>query len=366
LKEHQIEIWAGPIIKALIVSKLVDFLSKCKKLMQINNFIGIDVSKLTLDITAVVDGKDVGYLQIKNTTKEINKGLVGFLERLGLDLESCVFCMEFTGIYTYPLVKWLGIHNARIWMESGIQIKRSSGFKRGKSDKTDSLRIAMYAYEQRQKMKLWVSPRPVIKHIAALLAQRSRLMKCKKQLMTALTEQAGFVEKEILKEISRYNQKPVKEIDKQIKEIEISIKQLVKDDQNLTRLEKLVCSVDGVGFITGIHIIVTTNEFINFIDPRKYACYSGVVPFEHSSGSSIRGKNRVSQMANKNMKTLLHMAALTAIQHNEELREYYKSKIEHKNKMSVINAVRNKLIHRIFACVNQNRLYIKKYQQRLV
>jgi transposase len=335
--------------------------------MQINNFIGIDVSKLTLDITAVVDGKEVGYVQIKNSTKEINKGLVGFLERLGLDLKYSVFCMEYTGIYTYPLVNWLGTKNASIWMESGLQIKRSSGFQRGKSDKTDSLRIALYAYENRYKMKTWVSPRPVIKHIAALLAQRSRLMKCKKQLMTAVNEQSGFVDKEIVKEIKKYNQKAVKGLDKQIEEIEKSIKQLVREDENLARLEKQVCSVDGIGFIIGVNIIVNTNEFINFKDPRKYACYSGVVPFEHTSGTSIRGKNRVSQMANKGIKTLLHMASLTAIQHNAELKDYYQSNVlKGKNKMSVINAIRNKLIHRIFACVNQNRMFEKNYQPRLV
>jgi len=335
--------------------------------MQFNNFIGIDVSKLTLDITAVVDGKDVGYLLMKNSSREFNKGLAGFLKRLGLEFEDSVFCMEFSGIYTYPLVKWLGSKNARIWMESGIQINRSSGFQRGKSDKTDSLRIAMYAYENRHKMKLWLSPRPVIKHIAALLAQRSRLMKCRKQLMTAVNEQSGFVEKVILTEITRYNQKAVKALDKQIDEIEKSIKQLVREDENLARLEKLVCSVDGIGFIIGINIIVTTNEFINFKDPRKYACYSGVVPFEHSSGTSVRGKNRISHMANKDIKTLLHMASMAAIQHNTELRDYYQSKImKGKNKMSIINAVRNKLIHRIFACVNQNRIFEKNYQPILV
>lgn len=335
--------------------------------MQINNFIGIDVSKLTLDITAVVDGKDVGYVKIKNSSNDFNKVFAKFLKRLGLGFEDSIFCIEFTGIYTYPLVKWLGTKNARIWMESGIQIKRSSGLQRGKSDKIDSLRIAMFAYENRHKIKTWVAPRQVIKHIASLLAQRSRLMKCKKQLITAVDEQIGYTEKEILAELSRYNKKVIKSLDTQIDEIEKSIKKIVQEDEILKNLEKLVSSVDGIGFIVAINIIVTTNEFINFNDPRKYACYSGVVPFEHSSGTSVRGKNRISQMANKEMKTLLHMASMAAIQHNIELREFYQSKImKGKNKMSVINAVRNKLIHRVFACVNQKRMFEKNYQSMLV
>jgi poly(3-hydroxyalkanoate) synthetase len=67
-------------------------------------------------------------------------------------------------------------------------------------------------------------------------------------------------------------------------------------------------------------------------------------------------------MANKNIKTLLHMAALVAIQMKGEMREYYNRKVsEGKNKMSVLNAIRNNLILRIFACVNQNREYEKNY-----
>ena len=67
---------------------------------------------------------------------------------------------------------------------------------------------------------------------------------------------------------------------------------------------KIITSVNGIGFVTASYILVTTNEFININNPKKYACYSGVVPFEHTSGSSVRGKTRVSHMANKNIKTL--------------------------------------------------------------
>ena len=121
---------------------------------------------------------------------------------------------------------------------------------------------------------------------------------------------------------------------------------------------QLITSVNGIGFVTASYILVTTNEFINISDPKKYACYSGVVPFEHTSGTSIRGKNRVSQMANKKIKTLLHMAALTAIKMKGEIQDYYLRKVkEGKNKMSILNAIRNKLVLRIFACITQNRVY---------
>ncbi len=97
--------------------------------------------------------------------------------------------------------------------------------------------------------------------------------------------------------------------------------------------------------------------------PRKYACYAGIAPFEHTSGTSVRGKTRTSKKANMKAKSLLHMTALVAARFSDDLREYYERKVaEGKNKMNFLNAVKNKIIHRIFACVNQKRLYEKNYK----
>jgi transposase len=233
---------------------------------------------------------------------------------------------------------------------------------RGKNDKVDSARIAMYAYINRHQIRLWKAPRKVIERIAALISQRSRMIKAKKQLNTANQEQRKFLDKEIMRSLNKYTCRTVVVIDNQIKAIEKEILGLILEDEVLNRMYRIITSVNGIGFITASNILVTTNEFININNAKKYACYSGVVPFEHSSGSSVRGKTRVSQMANKNIKTLLHMAALVAIQMKGEMREYYNRKVsEGKNKMSVLNAIRNKLILRIFACVNQNREYEKNY-----
>lgn len=94
-----------------------------------------------------------------------------------------------------------------------------------------------------------------------------------------------------------------------------------------------------------IEVIITTNEFKNFETAKQFACYSGVVPFEYISGTSVRGKTRVSKMAKVSVKTVLHMAALSAVSMKGELQDYFIRKVsEGKNKISVINAIRNKLI----------------------
>jgi transposase len=90
------------------------------------------------------------------------------------------------------------------------------------------------------------------------------------------------------------------------------------------------------------------------------ACYAGVVPFDYQSGTSIRYKPKVSVFADKELKKILHMAAMSAIQIDNDLRTYYLRKVEEgKNKMSVINAVRNKIIHLIFALINNKTVYQK-------
>jgi len=119
--------------------------------------------------------------------------------------------------------------------------------------------------------------------------------------------------------------------------------------------------------ITALNVIVATNEFEKISEVKKLACYAGIAPFEHTSGTSIRGKTRVSKLANMTLKKLLTLAAMSAIKWNEEIKVYYKRKVaEGKNKMSVLNAVRNKLISRIFACVKNKRMYQKVYQHALV
>ena len=128
----------------------------------------------------------------------------------------------------------------------------------------------------------------------------------------------------------------------------------------------LITSVSGVGQIVAINTLVVTNEFKQIVNPKEMACNCGVVPFKYDSGKSVRSKAKVSHRANRPMKVLFHLAAMSAISSDGELKNYYLRKVEEgKNKMAVINAVRNKIIHRIFACVRNQRKYEKKYVHAL-
>jgi transposase len=105
-------------------------------------------------------------------------------------------------------------------------------------------------------------------------------------------------------------------------------------------------------------MIAYTENLQKFSNSRQFSCYAGVAPFEHSSGTSIRGKSRVSHYANKKAKRLLNLAASVAIQHNQELKQYYQRRVgEGKSKMSTLNIVRNKLIDRMFVVVKRQPPY---------
>lgn len=329
-----------------------------------NKFIvGIDVSKLVLDAVLILtDEKDnIHHIQVSNDKTGLSELLKWLKKFKGFDLNSTIFCMEHTGLYNYSLLSFLSHHQCRIWLENPVQIKKSLGVQRGKNDKIDAKRIAMYALKNMDQVKLWQPAREVIDQIKHLTSLRERLVESKKRLMVPVDEIKQCGDKAMARMLEKSMSHAIKGIDKDIKQTEKKIKEVIDSDDHLKKLFALVSSVVGIGFVSAINLLIYTNEFTSFTDPRSFACYSGIAPFEHSSGSSVRGRTRVSHMANKKMKTLLHLASLTAVKFDAELRQYYERKIEEgKNKMSILNAIRNKLVHRIFAVVKRGFAYVKR------
>jgi len=330
--------------------------------MEHKHFVGIDVSKSKLDLSIIKDGEELLHKVVPNRPEDITR----FIDELDIEVEDMVFCMEFTGVYINHLVGVLQQKKAAIWLESALHIKRSLGLQRGKNDRVDAERIARFAYKNRDEVKCWAPPRKVLEQLKQLQGQRQRLITAKKELEAILTEK-DFLDADVARTLEEMNQPAIEGLNNSIANVEARIKQLIDDDGRLSDLYDIVTSIDGVGTVTALEMIITTNEFINITEPRKYASYSGIAPYEHTSGSSIRGKTRVSPLANKRSKTCLHMAALAVISMQGEHRTYYQRKVEEgKNKMSVINAVRNRIVHRVFACVRDGRKYEKNYCKTLV
>lgn len=145
--------------------------------------------------------------------------------------------------------------------------------------------------------------------------------------------------------------------------IEDKIKQIIQSNEDLQKQVTLIKSVPGIGNQTSLYFIIATKGFTAFQNWRKFACYSGVAPFEYSSGSSIKGRTKVNHLADKKMKSLLQMCAMTSMKYDAQLKEYYhKKKTEGKHSMLILNNIRCKLISRVFAVINRQTPYINTYK----
>lgn len=330
--------------------------------MKFNWFIGIDVSKKTLDITVLKGTSKVVFKQIGNNVKQI-KLFLKELKSEGISISECLFCMEHTGIYCTPVIEIAEKFSLNLWLENATQIKLSIGLQRGKNDKIDSARIAEYAFRNYDKAILRKPEREAMKKLKELNLARTRLIHTIKTIQVIGKEKDHYKSKA---SFSAYFKQSLKAMKEDLRRVQLEIKSTIKSDERLNELFCIVESVKGIGPVVALNMILTTNEFKDISDPRKYACYSGVAPFEHSSGISIKGRPRVSRKANMHIKSILHMAALVAIKSNKEITEFYERKVKQgKSKMNVINAVRNKLIHRVFACVRDNRKYEYIYTNSL-
>lgn len=336
--------------------------------MQVQKYyIGVDVSKETLDFALVKEGIFKIHSTISNSPKEIKKLLSQWSKEFKFSLNEITLCFEHTGIYCNHLINCLTKDNIQFCLENAYNIKHSNGLQRGKNDKVDAERIAIYAWKNKDTLKQWQAPKETVTNIKQLLNIRKTLINAKKNIKLSISEQAKFIDKGILKTLEQSIVKSIKSLDDDILKIEKKILVLIKSDSQISRMYDVLMSIEGVGKITAVMFIICTNAFTLFSCAKKFACYAGVVPFENKSGTSIRGKSRVSNFSNKEMKTALHMCAVSSCQRDGDLGEYYRRKTsEGKNKMSVINAMRNKIILRVFACIKADKLYQNQNMKKAI
>lgn len=335
--------------------------------MKYQFFVGCDVSKATLNFSIRTHTDILKDEQIENSVKAIRKLLEHLRKLEGFHAGAVVFCMEHTGVYNYHLLKVLQQAKIDACVVHAAEIKLSVGVQRGKDDIVDARRISEYAMRFEDKLNPWTPARKVIQELQALTTLRERLIKSKVQLETPLEEESNFMDEEIFNELVLHNASAIEGVKKAIAKVEAKIETLIDQDDDLRKMKDQITSIPGVGKTTAIGVIIETNEFKDFNDPRKFACHAGVAPFPHTSGSSVRGRSKVSHRANKRLKSLFHLCAMSAIRFNQPLKDYFTRKVaEGKNKMSIINAVRNKIIHLIFALIRNQTMYSEKTNINLV
>jgi len=322
-------------------------------------FIGSDVSKDKIDVSYKASN-DFNYLGIFQNNHDGFKLMLNELRKVSGDsLNSWLFCFENTGPFSKPLFEWLYSQGISCVEECPIKIKKSLGLKRGKDDKADSKAICKYVFEKRDSIAPTKPEKPLIIKLKAYISRRDLLIKTKTAHINSVKQIHLTQDQTTTDYFLAANDKLLAEIMKQIKDLDDTINEILASQNQVKKNNELIRSVIGIGPVLAAKLIATTNNFENFSNARKFACYTGIAPFPNSSGQIVK-RNSISHLANKDTKALLSIAVFAAITHDPELRTYYQRKVaEGKPKGVVRNAVKNKMIQRVFSVVKRQTPYVK-------
>jgi transposase len=325
------------------------------------HFAGIDVSKAKIDVCVMLNGeKSVLYQGNFEQSKKGFNELRKWLQKLtGKQKHAILICIENTGLYDDALLYFLAEQGYAVCLENATLIKKSIRDTRAKNDQLDARHIAIYALRHYDELEIWEKPREVVDKIKQLLSHRSNLVESLKRIKQAIKELENFKWAKVQK--TKSYDAGVKGLEKDIKQIEDDIWKLIKNDKALLMMFTLLVSIPAIGKITACHFICYTNEFKRVKSGKHLSSYCGVVPFEQESGT-IKKPGRLSKHANKKLKRLLHLCAVTAIKMKGEFAVYYQRKIaEGKHVLKVLNGIRNKLALRIAAVIKKQEPYNENY-----
>lgn len=324
--------------------------------MNFQETIGIDVSKPFIDAVIHQSKK---HKRFKNSKNGFNEMLHWIDKYSKIKSSLRLFAFEHTGLYSIPLSIYLTEMKENYILIPGLELKKSLGIVRGKDDKIDAKAIALYAYRRRGEIKPYKLPSKHLLELRRLLSLREKLVKQRSGYKSTNTEIKDFLTRKEHVTYFKVHEEMIKSLSKQISLVDKYLLKIITMDEQLKQMYDLITGIQGVGTQTALFMIAYTNGFTLFANYRKFASYAGIAPFPNKSGISIRGKTKVSNLANKKFKSLLSNCAVNAINYNPEMKLYYQRRVkEGKDKMSTINIVRNKLLARIFAVVERGTPYV--------
>lgn len=337
--------------------------------MQKKFFIGIDVSKHTLDVAVIIHQSssfsNPVWKQFHNTQNGLSQ-LKKWLYEMHVPLSSqTIIVIENTGIYHRLLWQFCSSLQVDLCIENAAQVKWSMGIARAKNDKVDSRRLALYAARHADRLKPTPALYPGIMHLKDLMMIRNKIIVQISGIKTPLKELKHVSTSPAdTRAIKKLLQPALDGLEQSLKKVEKDIEAALKKEEPLFKVYKRLITIPGIGHVTAIYLICCSNGFTMCSSGKQLACYCGVVPFDHQSGISIKGKQHVHRMANKELKRLLHLCALSCIKNYPEFKNYYdRKRQEGKHSMSVLNAIKNKLVLRAFAVAKNERDYVDNYKK---
>lgn len=351
----------------LRVSFLIPTTKEKERIMDKELYIGVDVSKRTLDL-AYYDGETVdwknGHIKVTNDGAGFCK-ILQWLNRIGRGRDEVLFCMEYTGLYSHDFRLWLEKEEIVYGMVEPRKMHRfepdldggQRSLDRIKTDEMDAFRIAIYCEQNHRKILRTPSklPSDVYFRLKRLFAERKQYTK---QSMLYKTQLHDICVHDTELSVHR-KEGQLESLKDALKATDKEIDSYLSMDEAISRNYELLTSIIGIGRIVALETIILTENFTTISNPRKYACYIGIAPFKKESGDTVRKATRVSKKGFSQAKADLSVAALAAVRSDSSIRKYWTRKKAEKNTGIVLNAIKFKLVLRMFAVVKRGTPFVE-------
>lgn len=331
--------------------------------------VGIDCAQKELvccfgDLTSALDTQLKASKTLLNTDKGIHR-LIGWADRLSHPSTELIFVVEATGVYHQELAYELHRQGRKVVV---VLPSRASKFAQTLKVRTVTDGTAAKALMQmglEKQLDLWSPPHPIFARLKQLTRERKRL----KDEISRLKNQRhadGVAVQTLPGTLQRIAQR-LELAEEHITAIEQQIEALIAENEHLRRQFAYVCSINGVGLMTAATVVSEADGFNMVRNVRQLVSYAGYDVVEKQSGTSVKGKSRISKKGNTYIRRALYFPAITAVTHDRRLGRFYERLYsKHDIKMKAYTAVQRKLLVLIYTLWTKQEPYDPNYQQKKV
>ena len=280
--------------------------------------IGLDISKSSI---AVYVPKNNQELEIENSVAGFKKLLSKIKKLYKKELNSVVWVFESTGSYSSLIYNFCAKNSIKVFMPNP---KQARGFakaiaQRNKSDKIDARVLSQSIVVAKEGEVKVPTINPLLESFKELIGYYRLLVKQESQLKN---HKEALTAKDANKTLIRSVDKQIKALQKEQKKIIDSMKETIKKDETLLKKFNSIVSIKGVGDITALILL---HMFMRYpkANQRQIVSLAGLDPIIRESGTSVRGRSKISKAGDRIYRASLFMPAMVAIRHNKKLKEYY-------------------------------------------
>lgn len=323
--------------------------------------VGVVVSKNKLDYCLISNDIVLKQGTTVNETSAIRLIFDLFIKEFELSNEQILICAEHSGQYNYPLIYCCECDRYKLWLENPNLIKiYCSGLQQGKNYRLSPKQIAIYGSRNADKIKLRRQPVSEVEHLKQLHIELEMLEVDSAKLHSQLVDQKNYMSEEVFNINATRLINLLRGLEDAIATIKSEIKCIFADNSFLSEQMELLTSIENVDTELALKMIVETDAFTRFENCRQFCSHAGIAPLNKILKINEHSAHIINPKSDKGIKTILNQTALSIVKKSDsELKNYYIRKLkEGKDEKIVLNALRVKLVARMFAVIKNNQRYL--------